>query len=194
MNILAFAGSTRIKSYNKIVIQHAVEYIKSIGFNYNIEQVKQVDLAEYPLPLYDGDLEEMHGIPEPAITLREMLKQNQVFIISSPEYNSSISGVLKNMIDWCSRPYNNEENLLCFKEKMVILLSASVGNLGGIRGLAHVGNILHNLGCVILPYQLAIPNVHEEVSDQQQLPDKIKKKLQTIIKNNLDFIKKIPQG
>jgi NAD(P)H-dependent FMN reductase len=139
------------------------------------------------MPLYDGDLEATHGLPQNAILFRELLKEHQLFLISSPEYNSSISGVLKNMIDWSTRPYNNEEELICFKEKIVILLSASPSHLGGVRGLLQLSSILHNIGCIILPFKLSIPNIHEEIINQQLSP-KINKRLQETLKKNLNFL------
>jgi NAD(P)H-dependent FMN reductase len=186
MNILAFAGSTRINSFNKIVIHNAVDYINE-HYKYN---VTLVDLLNYSVAIYDGDLENSQGLPKNALLFRELLKQHQIFLISSPEYNSSISGVLKNMIDWCSRPYNNEEELICFKEKIVILLSASPGHLGGIRGLSQLSSILQNIGCVILPFQLSIPNIHEEILNQQLSP-KIQKMLKDRLDKNLKLLNNI---
>jgi NAD(P)H-dependent FMN reductase len=184
MNILAFAGSTRKHSVNKIVVKYAVDYIKELNLEINL-----VDLADYPMPLYDGDLEETQGLPKNAVLFRDLLKQHQIFLIGSPEYNSSISGVLKNTIDWCSRPYNKEEDLICFREKLVILLSASPSHLGGIRGLLQVSSILHNMGCVILPFQLSIPNIYVELNNQQ-LPLHIKQKIQNTLQKNFNFLKK----
>ncbi|MDH3316552.1 MAG: NAD(P)H-dependent oxidoreductase, partial [Gammaproteobacteria bacterium] len=93
--ILAFAGSTRRESWNKKLIRVAVKGAKSVG-----AEVTLVDLADYPMPLYDGDLEQEKGIPEYGLKFKQLMKEHDGILLSCPEYNSSISGVLKNTIDW----------------------------------------------------------------------------------------------
>jgi NAD(P)H-dependent FMN reductase len=112
--------------------------------------------------LFDEDLEEREGVPETARRLKELFCAHQGLLIASPEYNSSISGVLKNAIDWLSRPMDGGLDALgCFKGKVLCLMSASTGRLGGLRGLAHVRAILGNLGVIVLPDQVAVPNADE---------------------------------
>ena len=101
--ILAFAGSTRTESFNKKLARFAAVSAKNAG-----AEVTVMDLRDYPLPLYDEDLEDSDGPPENATTLYELFKANDALLISSPEYNSSISGVLKNTIDWTSRPRDGD--------------------------------------------------------------------------------------
>src|SRR5205085_3265644 len=96
--ILAFAGSTRAGSFNKKLLAVAVAAARDQGAT-----VTQVDLRDLPMPLYDGDLEASEGLPENARTFRSLLIEHEGILISSPEYNSSISGVMKNAIDWASR-------------------------------------------------------------------------------------------
>src|SRR5689334_22796808 len=93
--ILAFAGSTRTDSYNKKLIKVAIKGAEAAG-----AQVTYLDLRDLNLPLYDGDLEASEGLPAGARKLKDLLLANDGIMISSPEYNSSISGVLKNAIDW----------------------------------------------------------------------------------------------
>jgi chromate reductase len=141
--ILAFAGSTRTGSYNKKLVKLGVEAARKAG-----AEVTLIDLRDFPMPLYDGDLEERDGLPPNAVKLRKLFMEHQGLLLSCPEYNSSISGVLKNTIDWVSRPdpdKPDEKPLICFSGKIVALLSASPGALGGLRGLVTVRSILGNL-------------------------------------------------
>jgi NAD(P)H-dependent FMN reductase len=149
--ILAFAGSTRVESFNKKLINIAANGARDAGANVTV-----IDLRDFPMPLYDADLEKQEGLPSYATKLKDMMLANDGFLISSPEYNSSISGVLKNAIDWTSRQSDNETPLACYKEKMAGLMSASPGRLGGIRGLVHVRAILENMGVLVIPNQIAI--------------------------------------
>ena len=106
-------------------------------------EVTLIDLRDLPLPLFDGDLEDKQGLPENAKKLKALLRAHDGLLISSPEYNSSITGVLKNAIDWASRAETDDEPpLVCFRGKVAALLSASPGALGGLRGLVHLRAIL----------------------------------------------------
>ncbi len=167
LKIVCFAGSTRQNSFNKQLVRIASNLATDLGTN-----TTYIDLKFYPLPLYDADLEEEIIAPEHALKLRDILKNNHAFIIASPEYNSSISGVLKNTIDWCSRPLLNEEPLSCFKDKIIALLSASPGGLGGLRGLTEIRRILTNLGSIVIPEQFALTNASEKLSQDGFLHEK----------------------
>src|SRR5262245_50287143 len=124
--ILAFAGSTRTGSWNKKLIKVAIRGAEAAG-----AQVTHLDLRDLVLPLYDGDLEDSQGLPPGGRKFKDLLLAHDGIMISSPEYNSSISGVLKNAIDWASRPAGGEKPLECFEGKAAILMSTSPGNLGG---------------------------------------------------------------
>lgn len=164
--ILAFAGSTRSGSYNKRLVHIAAMAAEAVG-----AQVTLVDLRDYPMPLYDGDLEAAQGIPERALAFKELMRGHRGLLLASPEYNSSISGVLKNSIDWVSRPTEGEVPLAGFRGKVVSLMSASPGALGGLRGLVHVRAILGNLGCIVLPDQVALPAAHQAFDESGRLVD-----------------------
>ena len=165
--VLAFAGSTRADSFNKKLVQTAATFAEEAGAT-----VTLVDLRDYPLPLYDGDLEESAGPPpEEATTLYELFKSHDALLISSPEYNSSISGVLKNAIDWVSRPRDGEPPLAAFSGKVAGLLSASPGQLGGLRGLVHLRSILGNIGMFVIPEQVAVGAAHEAFAEDGSLVD-----------------------
>ncbi len=164
--ILAFAGSTRRDSFNKKILQQAVKGAREAG-----AEVTVIDLKDYPLPLFDQDLEAEGGMPAPGAELKQLFIDHDAFLIASPEYNSSISGVLKNMIDWVSRSAPDEPPLVTFKGKVATLMSASPGALGGIRGLVAVRSLLGNMGVVVLPDQLAIGKAHEAIRPDGTLAD-----------------------
>jgi len=173
--ILAFAGSTRTGSFNKKLIKIAAAGAKEAGAD-----VTLIDLRDFPMPLYDEDLEKQEGLPSSACKLKDLMQAHQGLLISAPEYNSSISGVLKNTIDWISRQRESEIPLASFKGKVSGLMSASPGGLGGLRGLVHVRAILENMGVLVIPNQMAISKANEAfnldgtMKDEKQ-EEKIKK-------------------
>lgn len=164
--ILAFAGSTRVDSYNKKLVHVAAEGAKAAGAT-----VTEIDLRDYPLPIFDEDLEKSGGLPDNGRRLKDLFLAHQGLIISSPEYNSSISAVLKNTIDWVSRPAANEAPLGCFADKVALLLSASPGALGGLRGLVHLRSILSNIKVIVLPEQFALVKAGESFNADGTLKD-----------------------
>ena len=165
--ILAFAGSTRTDSFNKKLVK-----IAAAGASEADADVTVIDLKDFPMPLYDEDLERNEGLPSNALKLKDLMLEHHGFLISSPEYNSSISGVLKNTIDWTSRPRDGESPSACYQDKIVGLMSASPGGLGGLRGLVHVRAILENMGMIALPNQVAVAKAPEAFDAQGSLNDK----------------------
>lgn len=182
--ILAFAGSTRKGSYNKTLVKIAAEGARVTG-----AEVTYLDLRDLPMPLLDEDLEAESGIPENARKFKELMRSHQGLLIASPEYNSSISPILKNAIDWASRSEPGEPSLACFRDKVAAIMSASPGALGGLRGLIHVRSILGNIGVLVLPDQKAIPKAYEAFdadgklkdSSQQAAIEQLGSKLATVI-------------
>ena len=166
VKILAFAGSTRTRSYNKLLIQNAAQFAEQHGAD-----VKLIDLRDYPMPLYDGDLEERDGVPENALKLRRTMCEHHGVLLSCPEYNSAITAVLKNSIDWVSRPVPDEPALAAFTGKTASLLATSPGALGGLRTLVSVRTILGNLGMIVLPKQFALPNAGQAFDADGDLVD-----------------------
>ncbi len=156
VKILAFAGSLRKGSFNRLNLAAAVPFLKEAG-----AEVTVADLAQFPLPVYDGDLEEASGLPENARKFKALMKAADGFLISTPEYNSSIPGMLKNALDWASRSEEGEKVLECFGGKTCALLSASPGALGGLRSLAATRSILENIGTMVIPNQVAVGKAHE---------------------------------
>jgi chromate reductase len=164
--ILALAGSTREASFNKKLVRIAAAGARAAGAD-----VTMLDLRDLPLPLFDEDLETRDGLPANARKLKDLMLAHQGFLISSPEYNSSISAVLKNAIDWASRPVPGEAPLACFTGKTAALMSASPGALGGLRGLVHVRSILGNINVLVMPDQVAVIAAHTAFTDDARLKD-----------------------
>ena len=138
--ILAFAGSLRRESFNKKLVPIAAKGARDAG-----AEVTLIGLEDFPLPLFDQDLEARQGMPENGKKLKQLFIDHDGLLIASPEYNSSITAVLKNAIDWVSRPAPGEPSLVAFRSKVATLMSASPGALGGLRGL--VGTISRRIIC-----------------------------------------------
>ena len=169
--ILALAGSLRAGSYNRRILALAADGARAAGAD-----VTRIDLRDFPLPVYDADLESASGLPSAALALKERFRAAEGLHCASPEYNSAISGTLKNAFDWVSRPAPGEKPLACFKGKVAALCAASTGALGGIRGLASVRLILGNLGVVLLPDQVALPKAAEAFDDDGDVVDPARRK------------------
>jgi NAD(P)H-dependent FMN reductase len=164
--ILAFAGSARRASLNRRLIHVAAAGARSAG-----AEVTIIDLAEFPLPLYDGDLEAAEGLPENVAPLKALFHDHAGLLLACPEYNSSITPLLKNTIDWVSRPAEGEAPLACFAGKHAALVAASPGALGGLRGLVVVRMLLGNIRMTVVPDQVAVPAAHTLFDDSGALTD-----------------------
>jgi NAD(P)H-dependent FMN reductase len=164
--ILAFAGSVRRDSFNKKLARIAADGARGAG-----AEVTLIDLRDYMLPVFDQDYERESGTPENARRLKALFLASDGLLIASPEYNSSITPLLKNTIDWVSRPQPGEPPLAAYTGKVAGLVSASPGALGGLRGLVHVRAILGNLGVLVIPEQLAVPRAGDAINDDGTLRD-----------------------
>lgn len=152
VRLLALAGSTRKESYNKKLILEAARIARELGATVTV-----IDLKEFPMPFYDGDLEERNGIPKNGQRLRSLFVQSDGIIIASPEYNASFSAVLKNSIDWLSRKETGGSPNP-FKGKIFALMSASPGMGGGKRGLPQLTTVIEAVGGTVLTKQVTVPN------------------------------------
>lgn len=165
--ILAFAGSLRRDSHNKKLVKIAAKAAEDAG-----AIVTYIDLKDYPLPVYDQEIEDATGLPENALKLKELMLAHDGFLLACPEYNSTMSAALKNVIDWTSRMAKPDEvYLCCFIDKAVALMSASPGALGGLRGLVHVRSMFGNINSIVLPQQKCIPLSHQAFDDAGNLKD-----------------------
>jgi len=164
--VLIFAGSTRRESFNRRLAQVAARQVAATG-----AQATLLELADTPLPLYDGDLEASSGLPDNALKLKKIFIAHDAFILVSPEYNSSIPPLLKNTIDWVSRPLPEQSGYVPFSGKPAALLSASPGNLGGLRGLRHLREVLTELQMIVLPKQVSLSAANHAFDSEGQLTD-----------------------
>lgn len=149
--ILAFAGSVRRESFNRRLLPGAVAGAREAG-----AEVTHIELADFPLPLFDQDMEARDGLPANARKLKDLFKAHAGLLLACPEYNGSITPLLKNTLDWISRQDGAESGTVPYKNKVVGLLSASDGRWGGIRGLTQVRHTLTILGCIVLPEQYCL--------------------------------------
>lgn len=174
VKVLAFAGSTRSESVNKKLLAEAVQILSQKG-----AKVTVIDLRDYQMPLYDANLENKEGMPLKAKQFRNLMLENQVILIASPEYNGSISGVLKNAIDWASRSERATSSRDAFKGKKFAIMSASPGSSGGAKGLSHLRSIIEHIGGTVIPQQVVVPDAYNAFDEQGHLKDaKIQKDLE----------------
>jgi NAD(P)H-dependent FMN reductase len=154
MKLLIFSGSTRAQSLNRQLAKVAASLAKQAG-----AEVTLLELASMDIPMYNADLEAV-GTPPDVIRLKEIMLAHPGWIICSPEYNGSYTALLKNTLDWASSPVKGnprwQQGTEAFTGKVVGLLSASPGALGGLRSLAHLTPLLLNLQCWVTPQQFAL--------------------------------------
>ncbi|MEY4883344.1 MAG: FMN-dependent NADPH-azoreductase [Pseudomonadota bacterium] len=152
--ILVFAGSTRQKSFNRKLATVAAKMAQDMG-----AEVTHIELADFDIPLYNADLE-AQGTPPDVIRLKTLMFEHPAWIICSPEYNGSYTALLKNTLDWASSPVKGDpvwsNGDKPFAGKVVGMLSASPGALGGLRSLSHLAPLLLNLKCWVAPKQYAL--------------------------------------
>ena len=162
--ILVFAGSTRTGSLHRKLAALAADELRRAGVD-----VTLADLREYPMPLYDGDAEAAQGVPENVRRFKELVRSHDALVIASPEYNGSFSALVKNTIDWISRPAAGEPPLAVFRGKPAALLSASPGPGAGKRGLRHLRELLEMIGMKVVPAQVAVARASEAFDEAGNL-------------------------
>lgn len=167
--LLFLAGSIRTGSHNRRLAELGAEIARVNGIAATL-----ADLKDYPMPLYDGDLEANQGPPEAAVRLKALLGEHLGIFIIAPEYNASITPLLKNTLDWVSRVRSqNEAPLQVFRTRVFALGSASPGGFGGMRGLITLRQSLAlGLGCLVLPEQISVSRAHDAFEDNGHLKDK----------------------
>lgn len=180
MKILCFAGSLRSGSYNKKFVRAAMAMLES----YPQVTAEYVDLKDYVMPPYDGDIESSSGLPSGALSLGGKIREADALVISTPEYNGSIPGVLKNVVDWLSR-----EKPVSLENKSLLLLAASPGALGGVRSLWHTRVPFEVLGVHVYPTMMGLPGANEAFAEDGSLKDE--KRRQQLAKLIEQYIKHI---
>ncbi len=169
MRLLFFAGSTREGSYNKRLARLAQHIAQANG----IESVF-VDLKDYSMPLYNGDLEAKEGPPVAAREFKALLGEYQGVFIASPEYNSSVTPLLKNTLDWVTRVRaKGESGLEVYQGRVFAISGASPGYYGAMRSLLHLRQILEvGIGAAVIPQQMALPRAGDAFDEDGSLKDK----------------------
>jgi NAD(P)H-dependent FMN reductase len=155
--ILAIAGSLRERSFNKRVLNIAVKGARDAGGNVTV-----VDLRDFPMPIYNADDQEQRGFDEQALRLQDVMNEHDGFLIASPEYNGSVPGGLKNAIDWTSRKNDKYAMYGVYKGKTAAIITASPGQFGGLRCMAHLRGVLSIAGVTVLPAEIAVTFVDKK--------------------------------
>ena len=162
-SLLVFAGSTRQQSFNRRLARATAAIARDAG-----AQVTLLELSDFDIPFYNADLE-AQGTPADVIRLKEILWRHPAWIICSPEYNASYTALLKNTIDWASSPAKShpdwQDGLKSFRGKVVGMLSASPGALGGLRAQSHLAPLLVNLECWLAPKAFALGSAGSAFDD-----------------------------
>lgn len=180
MKILIFAGALRTDSCNKKFAREAARLVKEIGLD-----AEFIDLKDYAMPVYDGDIEDSSGIPESTKALGKKIAAADALIISTPEYNAGIPGALKNVIDWLSR-----DKPVSLTGKHLLLLAASPGALGGTRGLWHSRQPLAQLGVHVFPGMMGLPDAYNAFDENGKLKEeKTIQQLKKVLSQFIDYLK-----
>lgn len=180
--ILAFAGSARRDSLNRKLLAVTVKAVEAVG-----GAVTLLDLNEYALPLYHGDLEDEKGMPENAQRILALMQEHAGLLIASPEYNSQLTPLLKNTIDWLSRADDDP-----FEGKVAAVVSASPGALGGARSMQHARHLLLHLGCHVVPAQCILPQAHEAFKEDGALVSaRSQKSVETLARQLVELTSKL---
>lgn len=182
MKILTFSGSLRKDSLNKKLCGVVSEIVKKN----NLAEIEFIDLQPLNIPVYDGDIE-ASGIPAGVIALANKISNCKALIICTPEYNGSIPGSLKNVIDWLSR-----QKPVSLTGKPLLLLAASPGALGGVRALWHSRQPFDVLNVQLYPEMMGISKAHETITAEKTLSDvKLQQNLERLIKDFITYAQKL---
>ena len=169
VRLLFFAGSSRTGSFNKKLARLGAMIAEANGIPSTF-----ADLGDYPMPIYNGDLERTEGQPENAYKFKELMAAHSGVFIASPEYNASITPLLKNTLDWVSHVRDpGPSGAEVYKTRVFALGSASNGGMGGLRSLTTVRQVLElGLGALVLPDQFAVPRAADAFGEDGHLKNK----------------------
>jgi chromate reductase, NAD(P)H dehydrogenase (quinone) len=165
LKILVIPGSLRTGSLNAKLAAVAAHEIAQAG-----AEVTRISLSDFPLPIYDGDLQAHSGVPKNAVNLKRMIGTHHGVLIVTPEYNSSVPALVKNSIDWVSRVQDPHESRgQVFRDRAFAIAAASGGRLGGTRALSALRLILTACHAAVVPNQLALSFADEAYDDTERL-------------------------
>jgi NAD(P)H-dependent FMN reductase len=163
--ILVIPGSLRTGSHNAKLAAVAASEFAQAGVD-----ITRISLADFPLPIYDGDLQAKSGVPKHAVNLKRMMASHHGVLIVTPEYNSSVPALVKNTIDWVSRVQDPHETRgQVFRDRIFAIAAASGARLGGTRALAALRLILTACHAAVIPNQLALSFADEAYDDMDRL-------------------------
>jgi chromate reductase, NAD(P)H dehydrogenase (quinone) len=162
VNILAFSGSTRAQSLNTALLSIVASKISSAGGNVN---VNQINLDDFEMPIFNVDLEARVGLPNSVERLQELIFCSNGIIVACPEYNGSITPLLKNSLDWCSRSSRTEYKPSVFWSMPALIVGASISPFGALRAAGHLRGILNKLGALVLPGELLVPHADKVIAN-----------------------------
>ena len=160
-NALTLSGSIRLNSHNSILARMFGQKLSQAGV-----RVSNLDLSDFDLAIFNANLEQEHGEPENARRLAELFANADIIFIASPEYNGSVSPLLKNTLDWISRQKNAP-----FQRAVFGIGAASPGKMGGVSGLKHLRDILTSVGALVAPASLGVGNSSNILDDNGQITD-----------------------
>ena len=185
--VLVFAGSARRESLNKKLARVGARAVSVAG-----GEATFVDLDDYPMPVYHGDLESEQGMPENAGRLRELFLSHDALLVASPENNQSIAALLKNVIDWLSRDIGDgkgdNSGLAPYRGKVAGIMNATPGPYGGVRHLFHLRQVLSGLGVIVLPQQVQLAHADQAFDAEGALTDaRAQKALDGLARNLVDI-------
>jgi chromate reductase, NAD(P)H dehydrogenase (quinone) len=165
LKILVIPGSLRTGSLNaRLAAAIAYQFVQAGA------EVTRISLADFPLPIYDGDLQSKSGVPKNAVNLKRMIGAHHGVLIVTPEYNSSVPPLVKNTIDWVTRVQDSQESRgQVFRERAFAIAAASESRLGGTRSLAALRLILTACRATVIPNQLALSHAGEAYDDMDRL-------------------------
>jgi len=188
LKILVIPGSLRSGSLNARLAAVAALELAQAGAD-----VTRISLADFPLPIYDGDLQAKSGAPKNAVNLKRMIAAHHGVLIVTPEYNSSVPALLKNTIDWVSRVQDPHESRgQVFRETVFAIAAASGGRLGGTRALAALRLILSACHATIIPNQLALSFADAAYDDMERLKHPADAEaLQTMVRQLIDLSQRL---
>ncbi len=188
--LLIFAGSTRLASFNRKLAHAAAGLARAAG-----AAVTHIELSDFDIPMYNADLE-ARGTPADVMKLKQIMYEHPAWIICSPEYNGSYTALLKNTVDWVSSPVKGDpawqEGFKSFSGKVVGMLSASPGALGGLRSQSHLAPLLLNAQCWVAPRAFALGHAGDAFDAQGELiNDKHRSSVQAVITQVLDASRRL---
>ena len=187
LRISVISGSSRAGSYNlKLAMQLA-----SMAETTDTE-ASLINLKDFEMPLYNGDLEDTEGLPGAAKLLKRQLRESTGLIITCPEYNGFMTPVLINAIDWCTRSEDASVDLSGFDGKTVFVASASPGPGGGSRAATHLKTLLSGVGCMVFPQSVTVPSAYNAFDDEGKLVDEaLVKKAEQLVEKFVQFTNRL---